>query len=225
MPNRARLCDNCGGKLQVAHAWKKLVVCGDCHAQLSAPPPAVAAPIAVPAKSKFPTSLLAFAAAGIVTAVVIAVILSGGQPANTNIGAVPRVVKLPAGPTPAPRPAMQSRVERSARPEQAAAPAPQPEPAIIPTAGVLAGVASLARNGEDPEPLAELHVQLIRRKVGRQAVRTALETQATAWTELARAYPSADEELVPNQAASVDTPATPATASDDKDIADAAAMS
>src|SRR5690242_10200427 len=37
MPHRIKLCENCGGRIELPHRWGRMLICGPCHSQLSQP--------------------------------------------------------------------------------------------------------------------------------------------------------------------------------------------
>ena len=185
MPNKSGLCENCGGKLEVAYNWRKLMVCGPCFRELSVPPAAAS-------ESGKPEPLLPLAA----VVLVIAVTVVGG------IVLARRWHRPSAVSAPLPGAASQSsdagQVPAGLSPEEKAQFAllmahPRPTqrtsvPASAPSAGSLAGVVRFARAGRDPEPQPRLRVQLLRTTVRRQAVQSSLTAEGQGWRELADAY-------------------------------------
>lgn len=193
MPNRARLCENCGGKLQVAHTWQSMVVCGTCHAQLSSPVPIAPPEPATPSKGRGSWIIAASAA-------LAAVALTGGvlvrqivtqrnaRIAEANRSAVADQSSRPSDEgsplhgallvprdQPAPMATVTARVEALAAANTESAP------------GRIEGrVFFLTRDGLS-EPQGGLKIELIRKIVRGSVVRTALTAEAKTWRDLVQA--------------------------------------
>lgn len=182
MPNRIQLCQNCGGKMEVPHRWRKLLVCGPCHEQLSSP-----GQTASQARSHnyFPTIAGLALAIG---AVGLGIVLSQGKGSRQAIAYAPAATS-------------QRQPIRILGPDSDGADIPifrlnQPSDAIdapanasastedTNTTGTIGGWISLSRRGEFSSPQAGIRVQLLQPTVPRSVFVAALLSQEVSWRQL-----------------------------------------
>ena len=218
MPRKARLCDNCGANLQVAHTWRRLVVCGTCYAQLTAPRPEKAKP--GPMRPLWPILAAAIVlAVGVgLTIVVIRVrAMRGAALASASGGRVageqspqPRQIALPGAPS-----SGRAQSPPTSRPEAASS---ATEPASMPATATIRGVAHLVRKDGTFKVLPQVPLQLLAPTIRRKAVQSGLEAEARAWKDVADVYSGRVEEARQSDQAAVDSDGS----ADDQRIADEA---
>lgn len=192
MSTKARLCENCGGKLEVAYAWQRMVVCSTCYQQLSGPPPAAAPP---PKSTSLWPVAIAIVMAGV--AIGAAMVINHRATVASIAPAVrpvtePRTANNPAASVTSGLP-MDQEDHHRLRPIASAEPAVS-QPSSLPAAVAISGVVRRTRKDRSSAPLPDLHVQLLRPTVQRKAFQSCLAAEGRAWKEVADAFgaPSAD---------------------------------
>lgn len=182
MPTRLQLCENCGGKMQVPHKWRKLLVCGPCHEQLSSP-----GRTASQSKSHnyFPTIAGLTLAIG---AVGLGIVLSQGK------GPRPSAAYAPAGTSPRqPIKILEPSSENTElpvvqlnSPVDSASQTPVTSTSTEDSAnpGSIGGWISLSRRGSFSLPQAGVRVQLLQPTVPKSVFVASLLSQEVYWRQL-----------------------------------------
>jgi len=199
MSTKARLCENCGAKLEVGYTWQRVVVCSTCYGQLSAPPPAAVRP----SRSRgFWPGVISIIAVAVAIAVPVAMTRShraaSGSPNDRQV--VQAVaVQNPTVPL-APEISAEQEDHHRIRSRGGAALAVS-QPASSQATVTISGIARLSRKDGSSEALHGLRLQLLRPTVGRKAVQSCLAAEARVWKEVADAYSAPTAESSPTNAA------------------------
>ncbi len=197
MRNRIKLCENCGGRIELPHRWGRMLVCGPCHLQLSQPSPADRNS----GSASFWSSLFG-AAVVLVAAGTLAVAMVRARnrhavsitPLVNQSSAEPLTVAahLPAFSSPEFVPPVIDEPSTSLE--------TQPTTTEATANGTVGGWIWLARRGGGSEAQRSVRVQLMRMTVRRTAYQRCLADQGRIWQELVTSYTTLAQALRQAQA-------------------------
>lgn len=192
MSTKARLCENCGGKLEVGYTWQRVVVCSTCYGQLSAPRPAAVR--SSRSRGLWPGVIGIIVVA---TAIAAAVVMTRSHGAASSSHDNRQVVQAVAvqNPTVPLAPDMSADLEDHHRLHSlGSSELAVSQPASSQATVSISGIVRLSRKDGSSDALRGLRLQLLKPTVGRKAVQTCLAAEARVWKEVADAYsaPTAD---------------------------------